>query len=318
MLVDETKVYFGAGRGGDGAVSFHREKYVDRGGPDGGDGGDGGSIIIIGSGQTHGLVEFLRAKKFKAEDGSSGGKNRRHGKKGKDLVLHVPLGTQIYDPRARRKLADIKSEGERFVVVRGGKGGLGNVHFANSVNQAPRQFKPGGAGEQEDLLLELKLIADVGIIGLPNAGKSTLLSVVSAARPKVADYPFTTLEPSLGVARIFGHPIVFADLPGLIEGAAQGKGLGHKFLRHIERTRVLLHLIDASSEDPARDYQAVRGELERFSPKLARKKEITAFSKADLVQGEPEGPKADVAFSAATGKNLDKLLKIVAHKIGIK
>lgn len=312
MLVDEATIHIKAGKGGDGAVSFRREKYVPRGGPDGGDGGKGGDIIFVCTNSVDTLFDYSRLKDYKAENGYRGAKTRKHGKDGADLTLRVPPGTIFYD--GDKKIADLKKEGEDFIVANGGKGGLGNDHFKTPTNQTPREFTAGKQGDEKDLKLVLKLIADIGIIGLPNAGKSTLISSISHAKPKVADYPFTTIEPVLGVASYDKKQMVLADIPGLIEGASEGRGLGHKFLRHIERTRLLLHLIDATSENPQKDYRTIRAELEKFSPELSLKPEIVIFSKIDLVNKLPDF-KYDLAISAATGKGIKELLQILAERV---
>ncbi len=315
MLIDEAKIEIKAGNGGNGAVSFRREKYVPRGGPDGGDGGDGGSVIIISSNNVDTLFEYSKNKIFKAKNGASGAKSQRTGKSGEDLILKVPTGTELYDAKSDQLIADLNHEGMQNTIARGGKGGLGNTHFKSATNQAPRQFKPGEPGEEIELRLSLKMVADVGIIGLPNAGKSTLISAISAARPKIAEYPFTTLEPNLGAVSYHDRNIIFCDIPGLIEGAAQGRGLGHKFLKHIERTKILLHLIDSTSNDLQKDYRTIRRELENFSPRLARKKELVVLSKIDLIDKLPNQFKYDLAISAATHRGLDKLLNKIAAEL---
>ena len=315
MLVDEAKIHIKAGRGGDGAVSFRREKYVPRGGPDGGDGGDGGSVIIECSDHVHTLSDYLRQKKFEAESGARGGRAQRHGKSADDLILRVPPGTIIEDLKTNELIFDFTKSGEKVIVAKGGRGGLGNVHFKSATHQAPREFKPGTPGEEEDLKLTLKLIADVGIIGLPNAGKSTLISAISSARPKIAEYPFTTLEPNLGAVDFHDKKFVVCDIPGLIEGASKGRGLGHKFLRHIERTKNLVHLIDATSQNPKRDYKTIRDELKNFSADLSKKGEIIVLTKSDLIKEPPVNFKYDLAISAATGSNVNKLLNLIAQKL---
>jgi len=315
MLVDEAKIKITAGRGGDGAISFRHEKYVDRGGPDGGDGGDGGDIIFQASNRTNTLTDFERLREYKAGNGQPGSKNRRHGKNGQDLILYVPVGTIIHDLKNNSKVADLKKEGDKVVAVEGGKGGLGNVHFATATHQTPREAKPGEPGCEKDLYLVLKLIADVGLIGLPNAGKSTLISVVSNAKPKIASYPFTTLEPILGVVSYDGKSFVVADIPGLIEKASEGKGLGHKFLRHTERTKVLVHLIDSTSDNLEKDYKIIRNELEKFSPELSRKKEVIVLSKIDLIDKFPKKFKYDFAISSATGKGINQLVAGILKNI---
>jgi len=312
MFIDEAIIDIEAGKGGNGAVSFRHEKYVAKGGPDGGDGGDGGDIVFTASNSIYALANYARLKQYKAENGFAGSRAKRHGKNGQDLILSVPPGTIFSDLNTNTIVADLKKEGESFVAVMGGKGGLGNVHFATSTNQTPHEFKPGEDGQKTKLKLELKLIADVGIIGLPNAGKSTLISAISNSKPKVADYPFTTLEPVLGSVKFDDKNIIFADIPGLIEGAHSGKGLGHKFLRHIERTKILLHLIDATSDNLERDYKTIRKELDKFSPKLSLKKEIVVLSKMDLA-GKIKPFKHDLEISAATGKGIKELLQLLAQ-----
>ncbi len=266
-------------------VSFRREKFVPRGGPDGGDGGNGGSVIFRVGAQVHGLAAFRRQQVLKAESGVKGEGGKRHGHRGADLVVEVPLGTQVYvDDEAGEAelLADLDTPGAAFVVARGGLGGRGNARFASSTNQAPRIAQRGEPGEQREVRLELKLLADVGLIGAPNAGKSTLLSAISAARPKIAPYPFTTLEPELGVVEAGYDTFVVADLPGLIEGASQGIGLGHEFLRHIERTRLLVHIVAADQPEPLRTFDMILGEIAAFDPVVAAKPQIVALNKLDL------------------------------------
>lgn len=313
MLIDEAIIKVKAGRGGDGAVSFRREKYVDRGGPDGGDGGDGGSVMLECSNHVHTLSDFARLKSFKAEDGHPGEKMRRHGKNGKDLILKVPPGTLISENN--HIVVDLKDLGEKFVIAKGGRGGLGNVHFATSTNQTPKQFKPGTPGKEREIKAVLKLIADVGLIGLPNSGKSTLISVISNATPKIAGYPFTTLEPCLGVATYHNKKLIVCDIPGLIEGAAEGRGLGHKFLRHVERTKILVHLIDVTSLNLKKDYLMIRAELEKYSGTLAKKKEIVVLTKIDLVKKPPEDFKYDLAISAVSHKGIEELLSTISKKL---
>lgn len=285
MLVDEALITVKAGDGGDGIASFRHEKYVPKGGPDGGDGGDGGDIYFVVQGDVHTLFDYARAKQFAAERGANGMKAKKTGKDGEDLELKVPPGTMVFDAATGILIADLRQLGERLLIVKGGRGGRGNAHFATATRQAPRYAERGTPGEEKKLKLELKLIAEVGIIGLPNAGKSTLLSVISAARPKIADYPFTTLEPNLGVVNVDGRQFVAADIPGLIEGAAEGKGLGHKFLKHVERCKLLWHLIDVTGTDPVNDYGTVRSELEKFSLELAKKDEIVVLTKIDAMPG---------------------------------
>src|SRR4051812_2166926 len=256
-FIDEAKIEVHAGKGGDGAASFRREKYVPRGGPDGGDGGRGGSVWARADRNVNTLVDYRFARIHRAGDGARGMGGDCNGRSAEDVVLRMPVGTVIRDAASGELVADLASDGERALLARGGQGGLGNLHFRSSVNRAPRQFTRGQPGEDRDLALELRVLADVGLLGLPNAGKSTFIRAVSAARPKVADYPFTTLAPSLGVVRVGETSFVVADIPGLIEGAAEGAGLGHQFLRHLARTRLLLHLVDLTGEDPARDARVV-------------------------------------------------------------
>ena len=324
MFLDQTKITVEAGKGGDGAVSFLHEKYRPLGGPDGGDGGNGGDIIFEAKRDIVTLGELDRKRYFQAESGQNGMKNRKKGKRGEDLKLFVPLGTIIKDKK--EKIADLISDGQQVKIVSGGQGGWGNWHFKSSIKQAPTWSKKGKPGEKKELDLELKLIADVGIIGLPNAGKSTLLSRVSNARPKIADYVFTTLSPNLGVVKIHQKEYVFADIPGLIEGAHLGRGLGIKFLRHIERTKLIIHLIPADSHDYLADYQIIRKELGSFNKNLLKKPEIVAINKAEIVaynelterikQFESKGKKLRVVtISAATGRNINELLKTVAKNL---
>lgn len=285
-FIDHVTIMVRAGDGGDGRTSFRHEKYVDKGGPDGGDGGNGGDVVFVASNRENTLVTFRYHRELEAESGAPGDKVRKHGKSGKDLLVPVPVGTVVTNAEGRT-LADLTHDGQRAIVAAGGRGGFGNAHFISSVRQAPKFAEKGEAGEETELTLELKLIADVGLVGLPNAGKSTLLSVVSNARPEIADYPFTTLTPNLGVVDIdTENSLLFADIPGLIEGAAMGKGLGDEFLRHVERTAVLLHLVDVTSEDLAGDYQVIQKELETYRSNLAEKQQVVILSKIDLVTPE--------------------------------
>lgn len=286
MFTDQVEIFVRSGKGGDGMVHFRREKFVPRGGPDGGDGGKGGDVVFEVKPTLNTLSTFRPNQKFKAEDGVGGGSSQLTGRGGKDLVIHVPPGTVIFDLPADGSapilLGDLTQPGERLTVCKGGRGGRGNQHFATSRNQAPRTAERGEPWEEKHLKLELKLIADIGLIGVPNAGKSTLLSVLTNAKPKIAAYPFTTLEPNLGVANIDDDTtVVLADIPGLIEGAAEGAGLGHDFLRHIQRTRVLVHLLDGLSSDPLADYSQINAELSLFDPNLAKKPQIVALNKID-------------------------------------
>jgi len=286
MFVDEADIHVTAGNGGSGCVSFRREKFVPKGGPDGGDGGRGGSVIFVADPNKDTLMDFAGRHHWKAQSGQGGMGKKCAGLNGEDLVVPVPVGTLIFDAEHRVRLADLNKPGKKAVVARGGKGGLGNWHFRSSTNQAPRYAEPGTEGKERHLHLELKLIADVGLVGMPNAGKSTLLRSVSAARPKVAAYPFTTLDPQLGIALLPGdRRIVIADIPGLIEGARNGAGLGVAFLKHIERTKIIVHLLDLfppDESDPAENYRIIRGELEAFSAELCNKREVIAANKMDL------------------------------------
>ncbi len=288
-FIDETKIKVKAGDGGRGCVSFHRAKFVRRGPPDGGNGGPGGDVVAVADPQLTTLLDLRYRKEYKASPGKRGADANCHGRRGDDCVIRVPVGTLIRDVTAGELLADLKSPGERAVVAAGGRGGKGNAHFASSTNRSPHYAQPGEPGEERELEIELRLLADVGIIGLPNAGKSTLISVISAVRPKIADYPFTTLVPNLGVVAYGeGQSFVVADIPGLIEGAHQGQGLGDKFLRHVTRTNLLIHLLDASKireDDPLADWRAVNRELELFDPELASKPQMVVANKIDLPDG---------------------------------
>src|SRR4051812_8292926 len=286
MFVDEAIIHVKAGDGGNGCVSFRREKYVPKGGPDGGDGGNGGSVVLVADQNKNTLLDFAGRHHWKAPKGQAGMGKKMYGKAGEDLVILVPPGTMIYDLDQGILIADLDQPQKRAVIAKGGHGGRGNWHFRSSTNQTPRYAEPGTEGQERNIKLELKLIADVGLVGMPNAGKSTLLRATSAARPKVADYPFTTLEPQLGIVELIGdRRMVFADIPGLIEGAQAGAGLGHAFLKHIERTKIIVHLLDlypSDGSDPSENYRKIRKELEAFSPALAQKREIVAPNKIDL------------------------------------
>jgi len=287
-FVDEATIRVEAGNGGNGALSFRREKFVPFGGPDGGDGGDGGSVYLIGRGGLNTLADFRHTRKFRAQSGARGGGSNRSGKSGEDLYIQVPLGTRVLDADTEELIGEITRDDETMLVAHGGKGGLGNTRFKSSTNRSPRRTTPGKPGEQRELALELQVLADVGLLGLPNAGKSTFLRAVSDARPKVADYPFTTLHPHLGVVRAGEHrSFVVADIPGLIEGAAEGAGLGHQFLRHLSRTHILLHLVDMAplepEADPAQGVRAIVAELKKFSPKLAKRERWLVLNKMDLL-----------------------------------
>ncbi|HEX9679400.1 MAG TPA: GTPase ObgE [Candidatus Saccharimonadales bacterium] len=322
VFVDYVQVKIKAGRGGDGLVSFRREKFVDKGGPDGGDGGHGGSVLARASRNVNTLQNFRHKQLVIAADGQPGGPQRRHGKSGADLEITLPVGTQI--KRGDQVVADLTKDGQEAVIARGGRGGFGNAHFINSTRQAPRVAEKGEPGGAYDGVFELKLLADVGLVGLPNAGKSTFLSVVSNARPKVADYPFTTLIPNLGVADVGGRSLLIADIPGLIAGASQGKGLGDAFLRHIERTSVILHLIDAYNEDVAEAYKTIQVELRDYHLDLTRKPQLIGLTKIDGLDDEivndqikklkPHLSRATTvcAVSSVTGEGIKPLLADLA------
>ncbi len=318
MFVDIVKIELRAGNGGDGKVSFHREKYVANGGPDGGDGGRGGSIVFVADENMHTLLDFRYNRKFIAENGENGSANRKAGRSAPDLVIKVPPGTIVRDQESGRVVADVSVPGEKKVLLQGGRGGWGNQHFANAVRQAPNFAKPGQKGGFLRVQLELKSIADVGLVGFPNVGKSTLLSVLTAAKPRIANYHFTTLQPNLGVVRSHGDGFVLADIPGLIEGASQGAGLGHAFLRHVERTRLLVHVLDISGSegrDPLQDYETINHELASYG-QLSQKRQIVAANKMDLDDAEENlarfreaYPKVEVfPVSAAAGQGLSPLV----------
>lgn len=324
MFIDRAKIRVVSGHGGSGCVSFRREKYLPKGGPDGGDGGDGGSVILVGDTHMRSLLDFKGVKQFRAGRGEHGKGKNQHGKSGRDKIVRVPVGTVIYDAITGELVADIVKADQRAVVAPGGKGGKGNARYASPTNQAPREWEPGGPAVERDLLLELKLIADVGIVGLPNAGKSTLLARISDARPKIADYPFTTLQPNLGVVRVGRYDsFVAADIPGLIEGAHMGKGLGYEFLRHIERTRVLLWLIDINAEDPVQDLETLRREMQQYGHALLDKPRVLAISKCDSVSREriekfelPDAGAAPLFFiSAVTGEGIPALLEALHERL---
>jgi GTP-binding protein len=285
---DEARIEVIGGKGGDGSASMRREKFVPRGGPDGGDGGRGGSIIMVADSNLNTLIDFRYQRIFRAKPGEHGRGRDQYGKGAEDIILRVPVGTVVKDADSGQTLADLVKEGDTALLAKGGKGGIGNLHFKSSVNRAPRQFTRGEEGEQRKLELELRVLADVGLLGMPNAGKSTLIRAVSAARPKVADYPFTTLQPNLGVVRVdMNRSFVMADIPGLIEGAAEGAGLGHQFLRHLQRTTLLLHLVDMApfdeDTDPAAEVKAIGNELKKYDPGLAKKSRWLVMNKADLL-----------------------------------
>lgn len=283
QFIDESKIYLKSGDGGNGAVSFRREKYIDRGGPDGGDGGRGGSIVFVSNPHINTLLHFRYKQHFKAQNGEGGKGRNMTGKSAPNLVLEVPVGTQIFSDSGNL-LHDFTDENEEITLLKGGNGGLGNSHFKSSVNQAPRKRTDGEKGEELWVKMKLKLISDAGLVGLPNAGKSTFLSRASAAKPKIADYPFTTLKPGLGVVYIDDEEFVLADIPGLIEGAHEGQGLGDRFLKHIERCKILIHIVDATSENLSEDYKTIRKELESYSDLLLNKKEIICLNKCDALE----------------------------------
>ncbi len=284
MIIDYAKIYVKAGDGGDGAVAFRREKFVPKGGPSGGNGGNGGSIIFVADSNLSTLLDFRYKRKIIAENGAAGGNSLKDGRAGKDVIIKVPPGTVVKNNESGEVLLDLEDAGKEIVFLKGGMGGKGNSNFATPTNQTPRYAQPGKPGKEMDIILELKLIADIGLVGFPNAGKSTLISVVSAARPKIADYPFTTLEPNLGIVKYKDYKsFVIADIPGIIEGAHAGKGLGHKFLKHIERTKILLILIESTVEDPQKEFDVLMKELSEFSEVLREKTKVIAFTKSDLL-----------------------------------
>jgi GTP-binding protein len=319
MFYDEAKIYVKAGDGGNGVVAFRREAHVPRGGPSGGNGGKGGDVYLLADPQVNTLIAFSKQVHFRAPNGEHGRGKNQTGAQGEDLVIPVPVGTVAYDPETGQLLADLAEHGQRVLLARGGRGGRGNRAFRSPTLQAPRIAENGEPGEELWVRLELKLLADVGIVGVPNAGKSTLLSRVSAARPKIGDYPFTTLEPTLGVVVVGGRDMVLADIPGLIEGAHAGAGLGQAFLRHIERTRLLIHLLNGLSPDPVGDYEVINQELQLFNPRLADKPQVVALNKMDLTEVRERWPEVaralrargvaePLALSAVTGEEVDVLL----------
>jgi GTP-binding protein len=320
-FLDQAKIFIRSGNGGAGAVSFRREKFIEFGGPDGGDGGRGGDVWAECVEGLNTLIDYRYQQHFKAGTGGHGMGRNRHGAKGKDVVLKVPAGTEILDEDGETVLADMTHAGQRVLIAKGGNGGFGNLHFTTSVNRAPRRANPGQDGEERTLILRLKLIADAGLVGLPNAGKSTFLATVTAAKPKIADYPFTTLHPGLGVVRAAGREFVLADIPGLIEGAHEGAGLGDRFLGHVERCRVLLHLVEGTSEHAGKAYKIVREELEAYGHGLADKPEIVALSKADaldedtlkeqLARLKRAAKTTPHVISSASGRGVQEVLRVV-------
>lgn len=319
MFVDYAVIEVHAGKGGDGAITFRREKYVPKGGPSGGDGGNGGSIFLRANSNLHTLLDFRYKKKYSAGNGGKGGSSLKDGKNGNNVIIQVPVGTVVKDADTEELLFDLNSDGQEIILAKGGKGGKGNSKFATPTNQTPRFAEDGKPGEQKKVVLELKLIADVGLVGFPNSGKSTLISKISSAKPKIADYPFTTLEPNLGIVKYKDYKsFTVADIPGIIEGASQGKGLGHQFLRHIERTRIILFLIEITSENVKDDFNVLMKELKSYSPELISKKIIVSFSKSDLYDSNKikelsllnfKGIKdKPLFFSSISGQGLKELL----------
>src|ERR1700754_3861490 len=325
-FLDEAKVYIKSGDGGNGCISFRREKFIEFGGPNGGDGGHGGDVIVTAVNGLNTLIDYRYQQHFTAQNGRPGMGKDRHGANGANIVMKVPAGTQIYEEDGETLLADLAKVGETVVVAKGGNGGFGNAYFKSSTNRAPRHANPGLPGEERTIRLRLKLIADAGIIGLPNAGKSTFLATVSAAKPKIADYPFTTLHPQLGVVRIDNREFVLADIPGLIEGAHEGAGLGDRFLGHVERCRVLLHLVDATCEHAGKAYKTVRTELEAYEGQLADKLEIVALNKIDAVDPDDlkkqkdrlkrAAKKTPLLISGVTGEGVKEALRALVDVIG--
>ena len=329
MFTDYTKIIIKSGDGGNGAITFRREKYVAAGGPDGGDGGKGGDIYFIVDPDANTLINFRYNKKYKAQNGENGSRKNCYGKKGEDLYIKVPAGTVVKDAETGKIIADLSNKGQKELILPGGRGGKGNAHFATSTRQAPHFAQAGEKGIEKEVILELKLIADVGLLGFPNVGKSTILSMVTSATPKIADYHFTTLEPNLGVVKTeYGDSFVIADIPGIIEGASEGIGLGLKFLRHIERTRLLLHVIDVSGTEgrnPVQDFKTINNELEKYSKKLSTRKQIIVANKIDVMQDETlfnelkemANQKGIEIFkiSAATGEGLKELFRIVSEEL---
>jgi GTP-binding protein len=324
-FLDQAKIYTRSGDGGAGSISFHRAKFQEFGGPDGGNGGKGGDVWIEAVEGLNTLIDYRYQQHYKAETGMHGMGKNRDGRKGKDVVLKVPVGTQIYQEDNETLMADLTEVGQRYLLSRGGNGGFGNAHFKTSTNQAPRHANPGQEGIERTIWLRLKLIADAGLTGLPNAGKSTFLAAVTRARPKIADYPFTTLHPNLGVAKVDDREFVIADIPGLIEGAHEGAGIGDRFLGHVERTRVLLHLVSGLNDDVAEAYRTVRAEMEAYGHDLGEKPEIVALSQVDVV---PEGERAEkleslaavsgkkpIALSSATGEGVQEALRALRRAV---
>lgn len=331
MFADRAKIYIRSGKGGDGHVSFRRELYVPNGGPDGGDGGRGGDVIFEVDEGLNTLVDYRHKRKYCAKDGEEGGKRRCHGKNAEDIVLKVPEGTVIKEAESGKVIADMSGENRRQVILKGGKGGLGNQHFATATMQVPKYAQPGQPAQELDVILELKVIADVGLVGFPNVGKSTLLSRVTNANPKIANYHFTTLNPNLGVVDLEGSDgFVIADIPGLIEGASEGVGLGHEFLRHVERTKMMIHVVDAASSegrDPVDDIYKINAELEAYNPEIAKRSQVIAANKTDLIYAEDEDPVEKIraefepqgikvfAISGVSGEGIRELLYYVSEQL---
>jgi len=311
-FLDQAKIYVKAGDGGSGSASFRREKFIEFGGPDGGDGGDGGSVVLVAAANLNTLIDFRFQQHYKAEKGRDGMGKKKSGRAGKDLILKIPVGTQIFEEDNNTLIEDLKKKGQKIVVAQGGKKGLGNVRFKSSINRAPKKKTDGTKGESFWVWLQLKVIADVGIIGMPNAGKSSLLSVLTKAKPKIANYPFTTLNPNLGVTNYSDKEVTLADIPGLIEGAHEGTGLGDKFLRHIERCKSLIHLIDITDEDILENYLKIRKELSKYSSNLLKKKEIIVFNKIDMINVNETKKKINV-FKKKIKKNIYKI-SVVQNK----
>lgn len=328
MFVDIAKIYVKAGNGGNGSMAFRREKYEPMGGPAGGDGGHGGSVILVADEGLRTLMDFRYKRHYKAQSGEDGRKKKQYGAKGEDMILKVPVGTLVKDEESGIILADLKDKNQRFVVAKGGRGGRGNMKFKNSIRRAPHFAEPGTKGEERNIVLELKLLADVGLAGFPNVGKSTILSIVTSAKPKIANYHFTTLRPNLGVVKLgAGESFVIADIPGLIEGASQGAGLGHEFLRHVERCKILLHVLDASGQegrDPIEDFNKINNELSRYNDKLSYKKQIIVLNKMDLPESKENAEKIKSELSdkydifevsAATGHGLKDLMRLTYNEL---
>ena len=325
-FIDEVKIQVKAGDGGNGCISFRREKYVPKGGPDGGDGGCGGDIVLIADGNLHTLLDLSYQRFYKAKRGEHGKGKQMHGRNAPPRIIRVPVGSVIYDTKTREVIADLIEEGQKIVVARGGKGGKGNARFKTPTNQAPRYAEPGEKGEEREIHIELKLLAEVGIVGFPNSGKSTLISRLSSARPKIADYPFTTLVPNLGVVKYRDFKsFVIADLPGLIKGASQGAGLGIQFLRHIERTRILVHLVEATSENPVQDIKVLEAELRAYDPSLVKRARLIGLSKIDLCSDQKELERKKkklikagyqvVAFSSVSSIGLKELVEWIVARL---